>query len=143
MNNLRALALIIFADISFQICNVLCAGYIFVNLKENEPLMPIVESNVILEKGIEFPKLEGESSMVHNNTQAALKILIPQEGGKYIIDGNPVPKQELTAALGNSMNKSITVSIDQDAPSGDTLYLFSILNKLNSNVRILHIAEKQ
>tara|TARA_B100000315_G_scaffold17118_1_gene15243 strand:- start:729 stop:1160 length:432 start_codon:yes stop_codon:yes gene_type:complete len=143
MSNLRALALIIFADISFQICNVLCAGYIFVNLKEKELVMPIVESNILLGKGIEFPKLGGTSSMAHNNTHTSLEILIPQEGGKYIIDDNPVLKQELAAALGNSMNTSITVSIDQDAPSGDTLYLFSILNNLNSNVRILHIAEEQ
>jgi len=143
MNNLRALALIIFADISFQICNVLCAGYIFVNLKEKEPVMPIVESNMLFERGIEFPKLGGKPSMIHNNTHTSLEILVPQDGGKYIVDGNPVLKQELAAALRSSMNKSITVSIDQNAPSGDTLYLFSILNKLNSNVRILHIAEEQ
>ena len=141
MGNLRALALIIFADISFQICNVLCAGYIFVNLKEKEPVMPIVENN-ILERGIEFPKLGGMSSMVHKNTVNAMEILIQQEGGKYIIDGKPVPRPELAANLENTRNESITVSIDQNAPSGDTLYLFSILNKLNSNVKILHVSEE-
>jgi biopolymer transport protein ExbD len=141
MNNMRALALIIFADISFQICNVLCAGYIFVNLKEKEPVMPIVENN-ILERGIEFPKLAGMSSMVHKNTITAMEILIQQEGGKYIIDGKPVPRPELAANLENSRNESIIVSIDQNAPSGDTLYLFSILNKLNSNVKILHVSEE-
>ena len=143
MNNLRALALIIFADISFQICNVLCAGYIFVNLKENEPVMPIVESNVLWERGIEFPKLEGGASTVHKDDVAVMEILVQQEGGRYIINGNPILKKELTAALGSSMNKAITVSIDQDAPSGDTLYLFSILNKLNSNVKVLHVSEAQ
>ncbi len=142
MNNLRSLALIIFADISFQICNVLCAGYIFVNLKEKELVLPIVESNILLEKGIEFPRLEGESSMVHKNAVTAMEILIQQEGGRYIIDGKPVPRPELAANLENTRNESITVSIDQNAPSGDTLYLFSILNKLNSNVKILHVSEE-
>jgi biopolymer transport protein ExbD len=121
---------------------VLCAGYIFVNLKEKEPVIPIVENNMLLERGIEFPKLGGMSSMVHKNTHTSIEILIPQEGGKYIIDSNPVLKTELAATLRNSMNKSITVSIDQNAPSGDTLYLFSILDRLNSNVKILHISEE-
>lgn len=142
MNNLRALALIIFADISFQICNVLCAGYIFVNLKEQEPVMPIVEHNMLLERGIEFPKLEGGSSTVHKNAVTVMEILVQQEGGIYVIDGNPVLKKELAANLENIRNESITVSIDQNAPSGDTLYLFSVLNKLNSNVKILHLLEE-
>ncbi|MGR3174558.1 MAG: hypothetical protein ACUZ8N_08180 [Candidatus Scalindua sp.] len=142
MSNLRSLALIIFADISFQICNVLCAGYIFVNLKEKEPAMPIVENNMLFERGIEFPKFGGVSSMIHKNTRTSIEILIPKEGGKYIIDSNPVSKTELAATLRNSMNKLITVSIDQNAPSGDTLYLFSILDRLNSNVKILHISEE-
>jgi len=142
MSSLRALALIIFADISFQICNVLCAGYIFVNLKEKEPVIPVVESNILLEKGIEFPRLEGESSIARENTVNAMEILIQRDGGKYIIDGKPVPRPELAANLENTRNESITVSIDQNAPSGDTLYLFSILNKLNSNVKILHVSEE-
>ena len=48
---------IIFADVSFLLCGVLCVGYIFVNVKEQENVM--AKNNVLFEKGIEFPTLSG------------------------------------------------------------------------------------
>ncbi len=133
---------IIFADISFLLCGILCVGYIFVTTKEHEPKNVMLENNVLFEKGIEFPKLEGKSSMIHMNNLTQVEILVPQEGGRFIIDGNPVLKTELVTRLKNVKDKSVAVSIDQNAPSGDTLYLFSILDKFNSNITVLHLSEE-
>lgn len=134
---------IIFADISFLLCGILCVGYIFVNVKKkHEPENELVENNILFEKGIEFPKMDGELSRIHTNPYDSMNILVPREGGKFLIDGKSILRSELAMRLENTGDRSISVSIDKAAPSGDTLYLFSILNKFNSNVSVSHIPEE-
>jgi hypothetical protein len=132
---------IIFADVSFLLCGVLCVGYIFVNVKEQENAM--AKNNVLFERGIEFPTLSGEPGVVYAKGQDSIDIEIPQEGGRYIVNGKPILKEQIAANLVNVEGKSITLCIDQNAPSGDTLYLYSILNDLNANVTVPHLKEEQ
>ncbi len=52
-------------------------------------------------------------------------------------------KTQIAANLVDIEGKSITLYIDKDAPSGDTLYLYSILNNLNANVTVPHLLEER
>ena len=52
-------------------------------------------------------------------------------------------KGQIAANLIDVEGKSITLCIDTNAPSGDTLYLYSILNGLNANVTVPHLMEEQ
>ena len=121
---------IIFADISFLLCGVLCIGYIFVDEKKNE------QEKVLFEKSIEFPTLSGQSGVVYGDNRDSIDIEIPQEGGRYVVNGKPILKEQIAASLIDVDGKSITLCIDKNAPSGDTLYLYSILNDLNANVTV-------
>ena len=132
---------IIFADVSFLLCGVLCVGYIFVNVKEQENVM--AKNNVLFEKGIEFPTLSGGPGAVYAKARDSIDIEIPQEGGRYIVNGKLIMKGQIAANLIDVEDKSITLCIDQNAPSGDTLYLYSILNDLNANVTVPHLKEEQ
>lgn len=134
---------IIFADISFLLCGVLCIGYIFVDVKKHEQENVMVENNVLFEKGIEFPTLSGEPGVVYGKSHDSIEIVIPHEGGRFIVNGKSILKEQITASLDDVEGKSITLYIDKDAPSGDTLYLYSILNNLNANVTVLHLLEEQ
>jgi hypothetical protein len=134
---------IIFADISFLLCGILCVGYIFANVKKHEPENVMVENNVLFEKGIEFPTLSGEPGDVYAEGRDSIEIVIPHEGGRYIVNGKSIMKTEIAAGLVDVEGKSITLHIDQNAPSGDTLYLYSILNDLNANVTVPHLMEEQ
>jgi hypothetical protein len=127
---------IIFADISFLLCGVLCIGYIFVEEKKNEP------ERVLFEKGIEFPTLSGESGVVYGDKLDSIEIVIPDEGGRFIVNGESIIKTEIAANLIDVEGKSIILYIDPDAPSGDTLYLYSLLNNLNVNVTVPHLLEE-
>ncbi|MBC8550436.1 MAG: hypothetical protein H8D23_12395 [Candidatus Brocadiales bacterium] len=128
---------IIFADISFLLCGVLCIGYIFVDEKKNE------QEKVLFEKSIEFPTLSGQSGVVYGDNRDSIDIEIPQEGGRYVVNGKPILKEQIAASLIDVDGKSITLCIDKNAPSGDTLYLYSILNDLNANVTVPHLMEEQ
>ncbi len=134
---------IIFADISFLLCGVLCIGYIFVDVKKHEQENVMVENNVLFEKGIEFPTLSGEPGVVYGKGHDSIEIVIPHEGGRFIVNGKSILKEQIAASLDDVEGKSITLYIDKDAPSGDTLYLYSILNNLNANVTVLHLLEEQ
>lgn len=134
---------IIFADISFMLCGILCVGYIFVNVKKHEPENVMVETNVLFETGIEFPTLSGESGAVYGKSRDSIEIIIPHEGGRFIVNGKSLLKTQIAASLDDIEGKSITLCIDKDAPSGDTLYLYSILNDLNANVTVPHLLETQ
>lgn len=128
---------IIFADISFLLCGVLCIGYIFVDVKKKE------QEKVLFEKSIEFPTLSGEPGMVHAKGRDSIEIVIPHEGGKFIVNGKSILKEQIAANLVDVEGKSITLYIDKDAPSGDTLFLYSILNNLNANVTVPHLLEER
>jgi hypothetical protein len=132
---------IIFADVSFLLCGVLCVGYIFVNVKEQKNVM--AKDNVLFEKGIEFPTLSGEPGVVYAKGRDSIDIEIPQDGGRYVVNGKPILKEQIAASLIDVDGKSITLCIDKNAPSGDTLYLYSILNDLNANVTVPHLKEEQ
>jgi len=132
---------IIFADISFLLCGILCVGYIFVNVKEQENVM--AENNVLFEKGIEFPKLSGEPGVVYAKGRDSIDIVIPHEGGRFVVNGKSILKEQISASLVDVEGKSITLYIDKDAPSGDTLYLYSILNNLKANITVPHLIEEQ
>ena len=134
---------IIFADISFLLCGVLCVGYIFVNVKEHEQKNFMVENNVLFEKGIEFPTLSGEPGVVYAKGLDSIEIVIPHEGGRFIVNGKSILKEQIAASLVDVDGKSITLCIDKNAPSGDTLYLYSILSNLNANVTVSHLLEEQ
>ena len=124
---------IIFADISFLLCSVLVLGYMFVEIKQKEPV------KVLFEREIEFPVLSGKSAAYsENSNRDSIKIVIPHDGGKYIVEGTPVLRTEIGARLADVADKSIILQIDPKAPSGDTLYLYSILNELNANVTVQH-----
>lgn len=128
---------IIFADISFLLCGVLCIGYIFVDVKKKE------QEKVLFEKGIEFPTLSGESGKVYAESVVPIEIVIPHEGGRFIVNGKSILKAQIEASLVDVEGKSITLYIDKDAPSGDTLFLYSILNNLNANVTVPHLLEER
>ncbi|KHE90481.1 MAG: hypothetical protein SCABRO_03783 [Candidatus Scalindua brodae] len=128
---------IVFADISFLLCGILCLGYVFVDVKKNE------QESVLFEKSIEFPTLSGQSEVVYGDNRDSIEIEIPQEGGRYVVNGKPILKEQIAASLIDVDGKSITLCIDKNAPSGDTLYLYSILNDLNANVTVPHLMEKQ
>jgi hypothetical protein len=132
---------IIFADVSFLLCGVLCVGYIFVNVKEQKNVM--AKNNILFEKGIEFPTLSGGPGAVYAKARDSIDIEIPQEGGRYIVNGKLVMKGQIAANLIDVEGKSITLCIDTNAPSGDTLYLYSILDGLNAKVTVPHIMEEQ
>jgi hypothetical protein len=124
---------IIFADISFLLCGVLVLGYMFVEIKQKEPV------KVLFEREIEFPVLSGKSAAYsENSNRDSIKIVIPHDGGKYIVEGTPVLRTEIGARLADVADKSIILQIDPKAPSGDTLYLYSILNEVNANVTVQH-----
>ena len=124
---------IIFADISFLLCGVLVLGYMFVEIKQKEPV------KVLFEREIEFPVLSGKSAAYsENSNRDSIKIVIPHDGGRYIVEGTSVLRTEIGARLSDVANKSIILQIDPKAPSGDTLYLYSILNELNANVTVQH-----
>lgn len=124
---------IIFADISFLMCGVLVLGYMFVEIKQKEPV------RVLFEREIEFPTLSGTSEAYsENSNRDAIKIVIPHDGGRYIVEGAPVLRTEIGARLADVANRSIILQIDPKAPSEDTLYLYSILNELNANVTVQH-----
>ena len=124
---------IIFADISFLLCSVLVLGYMFVEIKQKESV------KVLFEREIEFPVLSGKSAAYsENSNRDSIKIVIPHDGGKYIVEGTPVLRTEIGARLADVADKSIILQIDPKAPSGDTLYLYSILNELNANVTVQH-----
>jgi len=124
---------IIFADISFLLCGVLVLGYMFVEIKQKEPV------KVLFEREIEFPVLSGKSEVYsENSNRDSIKIVIPHDGGRYIVEGTSVLRTEIGARLSDVANKSIILQIDPKAPSGDTLYLYSILNELNANVTVQH-----
>ena len=124
---------IIFADISFLLCSVLVLGYMFVEIKQKEPV------KVLFEREIEFPVLSGKSAAYsENSNRDSIKIVIPHDGGKYIVEGTPVLRTEIGARLADVADKSIILQIDPKAPSGDTLYLYSILNEVNANVTVQH-----
>lgn len=128
---------IIFADISFLLTGMLCIGYLFVDVKKSEP------EKVLFEKDMEFPTLGGEPGNVYEGRQDSVEIKIPHEGGRFIVNGELVSKAEIAAALSDIKGKSITLYIDKSAPSGDTLYLYSILDSLNARVAMLHLLEGQ
>jgi hypothetical protein len=134
---------IIFADVSFLLCGILCVGYIFVTEKKHEPEDSIVANNVLFEKGIEFPTLSGGSGSVYGESQDSIEIVIPHEGGRFIVNGKSILKTEIAANLNDVEGKSIILCIDKSAPSGDTLYLYSILNNHNANVTVTHLLEGQ
>lgn len=134
---------IIFADISFLLCGILCVGYIFVNVKKHEPKNVMVENNVLFETGIEFPTLSGEPGGVYAKGRDSIDIVIPHEGGRFIVNGKSILKTDIAVSLDDVEGKSITLYIDKGAPSGDTLYLYSILNNLNANVTVSHLLEAQ
>lgn len=146
MKDFRSMAFVIFADIAFQLCNGLAAGYYFVSLKEQEAKhaeCDHTESRHFKEKGIEVPVLDsGNSSESPSDNQNSIEILVPKEGGKFIIGGKTVQKSELDTALKNMKNTSCTVSVDKTAPSGDTLYLFDVLNRHNLKVKIVYLGDK-
>jgi len=124
---------IIFADISFLLCGVLVLGYMFVEIKQKESV------RVLFEREIEFPALSGKSEVYsENSNRDSIKIVIPHDGGRYIVEGTSVLRTEIGARLADVANKSIILQIDPKAPSGDTLYLYSILNELNANVTVQH-----
>ena len=124
---------IIFADISFLLCGVLVLGYMFVEIKQKEPV------KVLFEREIEFPVLSGKSAAYsENSNRDSIKIVIPHDGGRYIVEGTSVLRTEIGARLADVANKSIILQIDPKAPSGDTLYLYSILNEVNANVTVQH-----
>jgi len=124
---------IIFADISFLLCGVLILGYMFVEIKQKEPV------RVLFEREIEFPTLSGKSEVYSESSSGdSIKIIIPHDGGRYIVEGTPVLRTEIGARLADVANKSIILQIDPKAPSEDTLYLYSILNELNATVTVQH-----
>ncbi|MFQ5685776.1 MAG: hypothetical protein ACE5GV_03870 [Candidatus Scalindua sp.] len=124
---------IIFADISFLMCGVLVLGYMFVEIKQKEPV------RVLFEREIEFPTLSGKSEVYpESSSRDSIKIIIPHDGGRFIVEGTPVLRTEIGARLADVANRSIVLQIDPKAPSGDTLYLYSILNELNANVTVQH-----
>ncbi|MCR4288643.1 MAG: hypothetical protein NUV86_00055 [Candidatus Scalindua sp.] len=124
---------IIFADISFLLCGVLVIGYMFVEIKQKEPV------KVLFEREIDFPTLSGKSEVYSESSSGdSIKIIIPHDGGRYIVEGTPVLRTEIGARLVDVANKSIILQIDPKAPSEDTLYLYSILNELNANVTVQH-----
>ena len=134
--------LIIFSDLSFLLCAVLCVGYLFVTMKKHTPENMAAENKVLFEKGIEFPTLGGESGTVYADDRESIEIVVPPEGGRFIVNGESILKDQIAASLVDVDGKSITLYIDKDAPSGDTLYLYSILNNLNANVTVPHLLEK-
>jgi len=146
MKDFRSMAFVIFADIAFQLCNGLAAGYYFVTLKEQEAKhveCDHAESHRFKEKGIEVPVLDnGNDGESPSDDQNSIEILVPKEGGKFIIGGETVQKSELDTALKNMKNTSCTVSVDKTAPSGDTLYLFDVLNRHNLKVKIVYLGDK-
>lgn len=128
---------IIFADISFLLCGILCLGYVFVDVKRNEP------ERVLFEKGIEFPALSRKSEVYAESSGSdSIEIVIPRNGGRYIVEGESVLKTEIGASLMNVKDKPIILHISPKAPSEDTLYLYDILNGLNANVTVLHWLEE-
>lgn len=141
MNDLRSsTVMIIFADISMTILTFLFVGYLFVDLKNQENSHAEVQYK---EKGIELPKLkDGNSDEPLSNNQNSLEIFIPKEGGQYIVDGKTILKTELDANLANLKNNEFIISIDQNTPSGDTLYLFDALKKNNAVIKIVFLEEK-
>lgn len=141
MKDFRSMAFIIFADIAFQLCNGLAAGYYFVTLKEQEAKH--AEHGHFKEKGIEVPRLEdGAGSEFLSNGQNSLEISVPKVGGQFIIGGNTVQKSDLDNILKNQKDNTCVVSIDQDSRSGDTLYLFDVLNKYHVKIKIVYLGEK-
>ena len=124
---------IIFADISFLMCGVLVLGYMFVEIKQKEQV------KVLFEREIEFPTLNGTSEAYSENSNIeSIKIIIPHDGGRYIVEGQPVLRKEIGTRLADVAGKSIILQINPKAPSEDTLYLYSILNELNANVTVQH-----
>ncbi|MBT6228976.1 MAG: hypothetical protein HOI47_20225, partial [Candidatus Scalindua sp.] len=98
---------IIFADISFLLCGVLVLGYMFVEIKQKEPV------KVLFEREIEFPVLSGKSAAYsENSNRDSIKIVIPHDGGKYIVEGTPVLRTEIGARLADVADKSIILQID-------------------------------
>lgn len=140
MKNLRSLALIVFADISFQICNVLIAGYLFVSLKGQENVQ--AEINSFMEKGIEFPLLDSSPSDKNlSGTSDSHEIAVPKEGGRYVINGKEVPKADLDNNIRGLESRAVVVCIDTCSPSGDTLYLLDILNKHKITIKVIYLPE--
>jgi len=141
MKDFRSMAFVIFADIAFQLCNGLAAGYYFVTLKEQEAKH--AESGYFKEKGIDVPRLEdGTGSDSLTNDHNSLEISVPKVGGQFIIDGKTVQKSDLDNILKNQKDNTCVVSIDQDARSGDTLYLFDVLNKYYVKIKIVYLGDK-
>lgn len=134
---------IIFSDLSFLLCAVLCVGYLFVTMKEHKPENTTAENKILFEKGITFPTLSGESGVVYAEGQDSIEIVIPQEGGRFIVNGESILKTQIAANLVDAEGKFITLYIDENAPSGDTLYLYSILNNINASVTVPHLLEER
>lgn len=146
MKDFRSMAFVIFADIAFQLCNGLAAGYYFVTLKEQEAKhaeCDHTELHRFKEKGIEVPVLDsGNDGESFSDDQDSIEILVPKEGGRFVIGDETVQKSALDTALENVKTTSCTVSVDKSAPSGDTLYLFDVLNRHNLKVKIIYLGDK-
>ena len=72
---------IIFADISFLFCGILCLGYVCVDVKRNEP------ERGLFEKGIDFPALSRKSEVYAESSGSdSIEIVIPRNRGRSIVE---------------------------------------------------------
>lgn len=140
-SDVRSTAIIVFADISMTILNFLFVGYLFVDLKKQDAVH--VEVDQYKQKGIEVPKLKngGSGEPLSNNQNSALEIIVPKSG-QFIIDGKNYTKSDLDETLKNLKNNTFTVSIDNNVPTRDSLYLFDILNKHSADIKVVFLEEK-
>lgn len=139
MNNRKNQAVIIFADLSFLVISALVAGYHFVHF--DQKISAREDENVLMEKRIEFTGLDAEGSCGHAGADNPVEIEIPGDGGRFIIDGRSTEKSNLRKELENMKGAKLNLLIDRKAPSEDTLYLFSLLQKLNCDITLLHFPE--
>jgi hypothetical protein len=138
MKSFKALAFIVLADLAFQMSNGLVAGYYFMTLKEQ--VASHAELDNLKKKGIEVPRLDagvgGEPDSVSQNS---IEIMVPREGKQFVIGGRSVPKTELDEMLEDMKDSTCVVSVDKQAPSGDTIFLFDMLNRHNLKIKIMYL----
>lgn len=144
MKRRRDSAVVMFADLSFLVVTVLISGYFFVSIKKETEVQEQASDKGLMESEIEFVKLvdgkPGSKSITADNRDI-LKVVIPEEGGKYIIGNKEVRRFELERELSSAKFDTVRVGVDKRAPSQDTLYLFSVFEKLKLKMELLHYLE--
>jgi hypothetical protein len=138
MQSRRESAVIVFADLSMLMITVLISGYFFLQIKEDEILLPPPGDKVAYLKELELPVLDKNGSLVSENSVAMSEVDIFREGGGFAIDGRKVDRSELGAFMSRVKTSSLKVNIDGKAFGEDILFLQNILNSLKIKSNYTH-----